>query len=233
MKKLFACLLVLILAFSMSFVTASAAASPEANGIVSGITVTDADGEEASIELIKIDGKVKDYFQTGLKELKKEAGDNSLKVVAQYKVKVIGNPKFNLDVVLDVLGMSSSSKVYLMIKKGNVQTTAADNTAKVVTLSNVYDIETKNLVNTEDGVTSIKPDVEDGKIAFSIEKGIQTLAIVTDSKTASNVEKENDVLSPQTFDATTEKFDATPYVAAVAFVSILAIAILPKKIKNS
>ncbi len=228
MKKLFACLLVLILTFSMSFMTASAAPSPEANGIISGIEATDANGDEAYVELIKIDGKVKDYFQNGLKDLKKEIGDNTLKVVAQYKVKVVGDPVYDLDVILNVLGISKSSKVYLMVKEGAVENTSSTSEAKVINLSNVYDLKATNLAKSANGVVSFAVDAESGKISFTLEEGVQSLAIVTDGKTAANVEKENDILSPQT----SENFDVTPYVAVIALISVLAIAILPKKIKN-
>jgi len=170
MKKLLAVLLAMVLVFAMGTMAVSAAsASPEVNGIISGTEIKDADSKEVEIDFEKIDGKVTKDFQEGLKDLKKESGEDNLKVVAQYDVKTEGTPKYPVTVTLDVLGVSSSSKVYVMVQEG-------------------------------DNVKAIETTVVDGKITFTIEKAISRIAIVADKTTATNVEKANNVLSPQTGD---------------------------------
>ena len=195
MKKTLAILLTLVLVFAMGTMAVSAAtsASPEVNGIISGTEIKDADSKDVSVEFVKIDGKVATEFQNELKDLKKESGDNNIKVVAQYEVKTEGTPKYPLTVTLDVLGVSASSKVYVMVKEGN----------------NVKTIETT---------------VVNGKITFTVENAIQKIAIVTDKATATNVEKENNVLSPQTG-------DASVMVAVMGVLAFVAAGFVFKKVK--
>lgn len=170
MKKILAVLLAMVLVFAMGTMAVSAAsASPEVNGIISGTEIKDADSKEVEIDFEKIDGKVTKEFQEGLKDLKKESGEDNLKVVAQYDVKTEGTPKYPVTVTLDVLGVSSSSKVYVMVQEG-------------------------------DNVKAIETTVVNGKITFTIENAISKIAIVADKTTATNVEKANNVLSPQTGD---------------------------------
>ncbi len=194
MKKTLVILLTLVLVFAMGTMAVSAAtASPEVNGIISGTEIKDADSKDVVVEFVKIDGKVTTEFQNELKDLKKESGDNNIKVVAQYEVKVEGTPKYPLTVTLDVLGVSASSKVYVMVKEGN----------------NVKTIETT---------------VVNGKITFTVENAIQKIAIVTDKATATNVEKENNVLSPQTG-------DASVMVAVMGVLAFVAAGFVFKKVK--
>ncbi len=76
-----------------------------------------------------------------------------------------------------------------------------------------------------DEVVVITPVVKGNKLVFDVEEEYDQIAVVTDGKTATKVEKENDVLSPQTG-------DVTVFVAIAAFMSLVAIAFLPKKIKD-
>jgi LPXTG-motif cell wall-anchored protein len=195
MKKTLAILLTLVLVFAMGTMAVSAAtsASPEVNGIISGTEIKDADSKDVSVEFVKIDGKVATEFQNELKDLKKESGDNNIKVVAQYEVKTEGTPKYPLTVTLDVLGVSASSKVYVMVKEG-------------------------------DSVKTIETTVVNGKITFTVENAIQKIAIVTDKATATNVEKENNVLSPQTG-------DASVMVAVMGVLAFVAAGFVFKKVK--
>lgn len=194
MKKILAVLLTLVLVFAMGTMAVCAAtASPEVNGIISGTEIKDADGADASIKFEKIDGKVTTEFQNELKDLKKESEDSNIKVVAQYEVKTEGTPKYPVTVTLDVLGVSASSKVYVMVQEG----------------SNVKTIETT---------------VVNGKITFTIDNAIQKIAIVTDKATATNVEKENNVLSPQTG-------DASLLVVVMGVLAIVAAGFVFKKVK--
>lgn len=194
MKKILAVLLTLVLVFAMGTMAVCAAtASPEVNGIISGTEIKDADGADASIKFEKIDGKVTTEFQKELKDLKKESEDSNIKVVAQYEVKTEGTPKYPVTVTLDVLGVSASSKVYVMVQEG----------------SNVKTIETT---------------VVNGKITFTIDNAIQKIAIVTDKATATNVEKENNVLSPQTG-------DASLLVVVMGVLAVVAAGFVFKKVK--
>lgn len=192
MKKLLVLVLTVVLAFGAAAISVSAAKSPEANGVVSGVQAQDSNGKDFSIKLKKIDGKVIKVFADALELLKKESGEDNLKIVAQYDVNIIGTPKYPLTITLDVLGISASSKVYILVQEGSV-------------------------------IKALEATVSDGKITFTIDSAIQKLAIVVDKKTAANVEKENNVLSPQTADR-----------SLVVFIGVFAIALAGfafKKIK--
>ena len=180
MKKILVLLLAVILAFGMMAVSVSAVKSPEANGVVSGVNAEDSNGKVFTIKLKKIDGKVIKDFADALELLKKESGEDNIKIVAQYDVNIIGTPEYPVTITLDVLGISASSKVYVLVQEGSV-------------------------------IKALEAIVTDGKITFTIDSAIQKLAIVVDKDTAANVEKENNVLSPQTRDNS----------VAVAFVGVL------------
>lgn len=170
MKKLLVSLLAVILVLAMATVSVCAAtASPEVNGVVSKTEVKDSQGNEFDLDLKKIDGKVIKEFADGLKTLKKESGEDNLKIVAQYDIVIEGTPVYPITITLDVLGISASSKVYVLVQEGSV-------------------------------IKAIETVVMNGKISFTIDKAIQKIAIVVDKQTAINVEKENNVLSPQTAD---------------------------------
>ncbi len=74
-------------------------------------------------------------------------------------------------------------------------------------------------------VVVITPTIDGNKLTFTVDEKFEKFAVVTDGKTATKVEKENDVLSPQTA-------DMSVYVAIAAFIALVAIAVLPKKIKE-
>lgn len=222
MKKLSAILLTLILVLALGTMAVSAekADSPEVKGVVSSIEVKDKKGEKVSLEILPIDGKVTTNFQSALKDLKKEANDNTLKVVGQYDVKTLGNPEFPVNVTLGVLGISNNSKAYIMIEEGTAQPTAAAVDSKVMALnavnaralSAVQNLAV-NTINTA-GVKVLETTVVDGKVTFTLEKQVKKFSIVVDGTTAQNVEKENSITSPQTGNNT----------AAIAVTVIFALA---------
>lgn len=170
MKKILAFLLATVLFATCAFMAVSAAPSPEAQGVISSSSAEDKDGNEVSVTIEKIDGKVTKTFEKGLSNLKKEIKDNNVKVVAQYEIKTPKKVKYPLSISLNVLGVSGSSKLFVLVedKNGNVET-----------------IEVK---------------AEEGKIDFTLEKAIKNFAIVADKETVEEIEKENDVLAPQTGD---------------------------------
>ncbi len=192
MKKVLAFLLVAVLVVSASVCVAFAASSPEAQGVISGVTATDANDKEATVDFEKIDGKVNKSFYDTLQGLKDEEKDSSLKVVGHFEVEVDGEPEYPLSVTLDVLGISKASKVFVMLQKGK---------------------ET----------VVVEPTVKDGKVTFELDADYEKMALVTDGKTATNVEKENNVLSPQTS-------DATIYVVMIAVMAMAALFVT-KKVK--
>ena len=192
MKKILAFLLTVVLVMSASVCVAFAAPSAEAQGVVSGITATDADKELAQVSLEKIDGKVNKYFYNTLTGLKSETKNKTLKIVGHYNVIVKGSPKYPVSLALDVLGISASSDVFVLLQKGKE-------------------------------VVSVTPTVKDGKVSFELEEKIDNLAIVVDGKTATKVEKENDVLSPQTSDVTT-------YAVVMMLMALVAVAFVTKKV---
>jgi hypothetical protein len=81
------------------------------------------------------------------------------------------------------------------------------------------------LAQNGDEVVVITPEIKDGKLVFPVDEKFEKFAVVTDGKTANKVEEENDVISPQTA-------DMSIYVTIVAFISLVAIAVFPKKIKD-
>lgn len=193
MKKVLAILLTAVLVMAASVCVVSAAPSSEAQGVISGITAKDADENEAKVTVEKIDGKVNKYFYNTLTGLKSETSNKTLKVVGHYNLKVEGSPKYPISIVLDVLGISDSSDVYVLLQNGKE-------------------------------VVSVTPTVKDGKVSFELEEKVEKIALVTDGKTAQNVEKENNVLSPQTA-------DTSVFVIVAMFIAAVSVAFVSKKVK--
>ncbi len=193
MKKVLAFLLTAVLVVSASVCVAFAAPSAEAQGVVSGITATDANDKEVTVTVEKIDTKVNKYFYNTLTGLKNETKNKTLKVVGHYDIAVAGKAKYPLSVVLDVLGISASSQVYVLLQKGNE-------------------------------VVAITPTVKDGKVVFELEEEVDKIALVTDGKTATKVEKENGVKSPQTA-------DVSVFVMVAMFMAAISVAFVSKKVK--
>lgn len=81
------------------------------------------------------------------------------------------------------------------------------------------------LAQNGDEVVVITPEIKDGKLVFPVDEKFEKFAVVTNGQTATKVEEENDVISPQTA-------DMSIYVTIVAFISLVAIAVFPKKIKD-
>ena len=73
-------------------------------------------------------------------------------------------------------------------------------------------------------VEKIEATAKDGKITFTLPEKFEKLAIVVDTKTATNVETLNKTESPKTG-------DATQVLTFVAFLSLVSAAYAFKKIK--
>lgn len=173
MKKILAVLVAIVmLASTFTMVAGAYTLSPEVNGIISGINAKDDNGKVVEIFFFKIDGKVVKEFTTSLDNLKKETGNDDLKVVAQYDNKISDNVKYPIRITLDVLGVSDTSTAYVLVYTAEGQTKA------------------------------IEATVSNGKITFDATEKFVKVSIVVDKKTADKVEKENNITSPQTQDYT-------------------------------
>lgn len=224
MKKILAIVVTLAVALSLGVTVVSAAPSAEAEGIVSAVKAEDAKGENVSIEVYSIDEKVSSTLQTGLANVKKESGNKDLKIVDHFEVEVKGKPTFPITVTLHVLGIKKDSVVYVLAENDptTVVSAPAQNTVKTLQV-NSLNLLAKVMPTAKTTVEIIKPTVEDGKITFKLEKGIKNLAIVVDGKTATAVEKENNVLSPQTND--------TMIYVVMVLVASVALFFVSKKVK--
>ena len=80
------------------------------------------------------------------------------------------------------------------------------------------------MVQEGNNVKTIETTVVEGKITFTVESAIQKIAIVVDKTTATNVEKANNVLSPQTG-------DMSVMVAVMGVLAIVAAGFVFKKVK--
>ncbi len=119
MKKVVAFLLTVVLVMSASVCVAIAAPSAEAQGVISGAIATDKNDQKIEIVVEKIDKKVDTKFYNVLTGLKDETKQKDLKIVGHYDVDIDKKAEYPLNVVLDVLGISSSSDVYVLVQKGD------------------------------------------------------------------------------------------------------------------
>lgn len=190
MKKVLAFLLTAILVISSGVCVAFAAPSAEAQGVISGITATDADKKEATVKVEKIDKKVNKHFQKTLSGLKNETKKNTLKIIGHYDIDVLGNPEYPLDVVLDVLGVSASSDVYVLLQKGDevvaVTPTVKDGKImfsleeKIDKIALVTDGKTADKVEEETGVKS--PQTADASVFVMIAMFVSAICAAFVSK---------------------------------------------------
>ena len=111
MKKILAILLAALVLVSICSTAVFAAKKPsrEPNGIVSEVFPD-------CIILEKIDEQINKVIKDVIEELKKDEKDDSLRPVDWYDIIVIGNPKFDVEVTLGVLGVKPSSKVYILLE---------------------------------------------------------------------------------------------------------------------
>ncbi len=115
MKKIISLLVALILVIGCSFLSVSAAPSPEVEGVVIIIGINDKDGNKASIELIELE---KEQMKEELKPESKEETN-----LVQYDVKVEGAPKYPAVVSAEIKGLKTTSTAYVLVQKkdGTIQ----------------------------------------------------------------------------------------------------------------
>ena len=184
MKKVLAILLAMLVIVSIGS-TAVFAAKPsrEPNGIVSEVFPD-------CIILEKIDEQINKVIKDVIEELKKEEDDDTLKPVDWYDIIVIGNPKFDVEVTLGVLGVKPSSKVYILLEnKETVEVIRPKvENGKIIfdlpkgfdRLAIVMDGKSALQVETENGVTS--PQTGDVATYAVVIMAVMSLAIVFVSK---------------------------------------------------
>lgn len=107
---------------------------------------------------------------------------------------VSGDAEYPITVELGVLGVKSDSTVYILV------------------------------TDDKGNVEKIEATAKDSKITFTLDKKYAKLAIVVDTKTATEVENLNKTESPKTG-------DATQVLALVTFLSVISAAYAFKKIK--
>ncbi len=150
MKKILSVLVALILVVSGFAFTASAAPSPEVKDVITIVDILDEEGKKAEVELVEI---ILEKLEEELKPT-----DKDVSVIGQFTVKVIGEIQNKVKVIAEIVGVKSTSTVYIMAKK-------ADGT-----------------------VVKIPAVVKaDGKVEFELEKGVEMLSVVVDKETATNI----------------------------------------------
>ena len=112
MKKIISILAVFILVLGCAVMPVSAEISPEIDDVISQIEGTDANGEKVDIDFIRLD-----EIDEDLKPSSKED-----KIIAQYEVKIEGNPEYPITVTLKVDGVKKGSKVYILAINASSQT---------------------------------------------------------------------------------------------------------------
>ena len=148
MKKIISVLVALILVIGCTALTATAAPSPAVEDVVTIIGVKDNTGNKAGLNLVKLDDMVEELKPSSTQEA----------VIGQYGVKVEGTPKYPLTVEAEIVGVKTTSTVYVLAQK-------SDGTVKKI----------------EATVTKT------GKIEFEIEEEFVNLSVVTDKQTATNI----------------------------------------------
>lgn len=107
MKKIISLLMVLVIFMSCAGLSVSAVKiSPEIDDVITDVEVEDSNGQKVSIALIRLE-KITD-------ELKPQSKDE--KVIAQYTLKVKGQPKYPITFTAKVAGIKKNSKIYLLAK---------------------------------------------------------------------------------------------------------------------
>lgn len=148
MKKIISLLVVFVILMSCVGLSVSAVKiSPEIDDVITDVEVEDSTGGKVSIELLRLE-EISD-------ELKPQSKDE--KVIAQYSLKVKGEPKYPITLTAKVAGIKKDSKVYLLAKDEE----------------GVQYIEAIVL--------------EDGKIKFTLDKYYSLLSLIGEVKSSTQI----------------------------------------------
>ena len=150
MKKIISVLVALIIVLCGFAFSVNAAPSPEVDGVITIIDILDNEGNKAGIELVEIE---KNKIDTTIKPTSKNET-----TITQYEVKIVGSPKYPVNILAEIKGVKSTSTVYILAKR-------ADGTIEKIP-------------------ATVKGD---GKVELSLKEDYKILSVVVDKKTATSI----------------------------------------------
>ena len=232
MKKVLAVLLTAILAVSALTVAATSVSPEKSSGVIVSVSGKDADGNalKLAVESTKIEQST---YTKALDNLKKEVGDDNLKIVDQKQLvlKEGSNPKFPLTVELNVPGVKPTSKVYVLFKAFENQAEGLSNAAadgEVIGLSATTSFKLINLAEATTGVEKLDAVAGTDKVTATF-KALGEFVLVTDAQTVVDITEaaKDTTKSPQTSDK------ATPVMVVLFAVVAVAAVVSVKKIRTA
>lgn len=232
MKKVLAVLLTAILAFTALTAAAENPSPEKSSGVIVSVTGKDADGNalKLAVEPTKIEQST---YTTALDQLKKDVGDDNLKIVDQKQLvlKEGSNPKFPLTVELNVPGVKPTSKVYVLFKAFENQAEGLSNAAadgEVIGLSATTSFKLINLAEATTGVEKLDAVAGTDKVTATF-KALGEFVLVTDAQTVVDITEaaKDTTKSPQTSDK------ATPVMVVLFAVVAVAAVVSVKKIRTA
>ena len=232
MKKVLAVLLTAILAFTALTAAAETPSPEKSSGVIVSVTGKDADGSslKLAVEPTKIEQST---YTTALDQLKKDVGDDNLKIVDQKQLvlKKGSNPKFPLTVELNVPGVKPTSKVYVLFKAFENQAEGLSNAAadgEVIGLSATTSFKLINLAEATTGVEKLDAVAGTDKVTATF-KVLGEFVLVTDAQTVVDITEaaKDTTKSPQTSDK------ATPVMVVLFAVVAVAAVVSVKKIRTA
>lgn len=232
MKKVLAVLLTAILAFTALTAAAETPSPEKSSGVIVSVTGKDADGNalKLAVEPTKIEQST---YTDALNNLKKEVGDDNLKIVDQKQLvlKEGSNPKFPLTVELNVPGVKPTSKVYVLFKAFENQAEGLSNAAadgEVIGLSATTSFKLINLAEATTGVEKLDAVAGTDKVTATF-KALGEFVLVTDAQTVVDITEaaKDTTKSPQTSDK------ATPVMVVLCAVVAVAAVVSVKKIRTA
>ena len=232
MKKVLAVLLTAILAFTALTAAAETPSPEKSSGVIVSVTGKDADGNalKLAVEPTKIEQST---YTDALNNLKKEVGDDNLKIVDQKQLvlKEGSNPKFPLTVELNVPGVKPTSKVYVLFKAFENQAEGLSNAAadgEVIGLSATTSFKLINLAEATTGVEKLDAVAGTDKVTATF-KALGEFVLVTDAQTVVDITEaaKDTTKSPQTSDK------ATPVMVVLFAVVAVAAVVSVKKIRTA
>ena len=232
MKKVLAVLLTAILAFTALTAAAENPSPEKLSGVIVSVSGKDADGNtlKLAVEPTKIEQST---YTDALNNLKKEVGDDTLKIVDQKQLvlKEGSNPKFPLTVDLKVPGVKPTSKVFVLFKASANQAEGLSNKAadgEVIGLSATTSFKIINLAEAAADVQKLDAVAGTDKVTVTF-NALGEFVLVTDAQTVASIAEaaKDDTKSPQTSDK------ATPVMVALFAVAAVLGVVSVKKIRTA
>lgn len=232
MKKVLVVLLTAILAFTALTAAAENPSPEKLSGVIVSASGKDADGNtlKLAVETTKTEQSV---YTDALNNLKKEVGDDNLKIVDQKQLvlKEGSNPKFPLTVDLKVPGVKPTSKVFVLFKASANQAEGLSNKAAdggVIGLSATTSFKIINLAEATTGVEKLDAVAGTDKVTVTF-NALGEFVLVTDAQTVTSITEaaKDDTKSPQTSDK------ATPVMVALFAVAAVVGVVSVKKIRTA